>query len=209
MIACQNLELRVGYRPLFRKLSFQVENNQSLAILGPNGCGKTTLLRCLAGLVRPTQGTVALNGCELWPNKVENRETSICYLSAQPALYLDQSVLGQLEFMCNTFGFAPTRNDLFSALEHVGLPAKRSEQVVRTLSTGQKRRLTLAALLLVKPNIILADEPTNGLDTDGTILASRTFQEIAKRGASVIIATHDERLATQCSHQFNVPESLV
>lgn len=209
MIACQNLEMRVGYRPLFRNLSFQVENNQSLAILGPNGCGKTTLLRCLAGLVRPAKGTVALNGSELWPSRIETDNTTICYLSAQPALYLDQSVMGQLEFMCNTFGFAPTRNDLFSALEQVGLPATRAHQVVRTLSTGQKRRLTLAVLLLVKPNIILADEPTNGLDTEGTVLATQTFQDSAKWGASVIIATHDERLANQCSHQFNLMERLV
>lgn len=197
-LVCDAVDLRIDHKPLLEGISFVLGQGQALALVGPNGLGKTTLMRCLAGVARPHAGGVSVHGESLWPTRAVTFEHQACYLASQPALLSDHSVAGNLEFFMNAFGARPTWAALRGALDDVGL-AGREAQVARTLSTGQKRRLTLAGLLLLKPRLVLADEPTNGLDAEGVALCLRVFEDLRSRqGAAVCVASHDDRLIGAC-----------
>ena len=199
---CEGVELRIGYKPLLAGVSLRLEVGRSLALVGPNGLGKTSLMRVLAGVARPHAGMVSVQGETLWPSRAVTREHFACYLASVPALLSDHPVHGNLEFMLNAFGYNPTWRQLEDALTRVGL-AGRGEQVARTLSTGQKRRLTLASLLVLRPRLVLADEPTNGLDSAGVALCLDVFRSLQREdGAAVCVASHDERLVSACDESL-------
>jgi len=208
VLRCENVELRIGYKPLLTGISLQINAGGSLALVGPNGLGKTTLMRALAGVARPHGGSVHVLGESLWPHRAVTHEHFSCYLASAPALLADHGVHSNLEFFLNCFGRNPTWQELDEALERVGL-AGRGDQVARTLSTGQKRRLTLASLLLLKPRLVLADEPTNGLDTAGVTLCLEVFQGLQREhGTAVCVASHDERLIQVCDERLELSAYL-
>jgi heme ABC exporter ATP-binding subunit CcmA len=200
ILVCEAVDLRIDYKPLLEGIAFTLAAGELLSLVGPNGLGKTTLMRCLAGVARPHAGRVRVHGEEVWPSREATFEHLACYLASQPALLSDHSVAGNLEFFVNAFGRRPTWAALREALAEVGLSG-REAQVARTLSTGQKRRLTLAGLLLLKPRLVLADEPTNGLDADGVALCLRVFAQLRTgHQAAVCVASHDDRLVKSSTH---------
>jgi heme ABC exporter ATP-binding subunit CcmA len=208
VLECAQVELRIGYKPLLSGIHLELKEGASLALTGPNGLGKTTLMRVMAGVARPESGVVKVHGEMLWPERLVSFEHRSCYLASAPALLTDHSVYSNLEFFLNCFGRNPTWNDLDSALSEVGLEG-RGKQWARTLSTGQKRRLTLAAVLVLKPKLLLADEPTNGLDTEGVELCLNVFERLRKEeGMSVCVASHDERLIGHCQKALPLTEFL-
>jgi ABC-2 type transport system ATP-binding protein len=197
-LRCHNLELKVGFRTLLKNIQIELFAGKSVALTGPNGLGKTTLLRCLAG---PHSGGVWIANEALWPTRRVTFEHDAVLLASQPALLADHPVQGNIEFMCNAFGLKPTVAEINGALERVGLKGRES-QVSRTLSTGQKRRLTLAFVLVAKPKLLLADEPTNGLDAEGVELCKQVFaEEMNHNEMALCVASHDSRLVDWC-HQI-------
>lgn len=207
-LACSDVSLRVGYKPLLEDVNLMLRPGETLALTGPNGTGKTSLLRVFAGVARPHGGSVSVFGEELWPARKVKSEPVACFLASVPALLLEHPVHGNLEFMCNAFGINPTYRDFSSALERVGL-AGRGEQVARTLSTGQKRRLTLAFLVVAQPALVFADEPTNGLDTAGVDLCLAVFSElVAHAGSTLLVASHDEKMIRFCDKEVSIARFL-
>lgn len=224
-LECKNIELRAGYRTLISGVSMAVAASEKLAITGPNGCGKTSLLRVLAGISRPHSGDVFCMTDSVWPSQASQQEHICFFLSYIPTLLLDHSVQWNLDFFSKSFGIemdhaiksrddrAALRDDRTKKYENilsrVGL-SNRQQQIARTLSSGQKRRLTLAGLLIVKPNIILADEPSNGLDEEGHRLCLEIFEELClKNNTAVVIATHDDRLIHWCQNQLALTDYTV
>jgi ABC-type multidrug transport system ATPase subunit len=181
MIVVKNLQLKFRHNVIFENLSFSLEKRQILCLVGANGSGKTSLLKCIAGLVPYAQGEVLA-------------EAKPCYFSTVPSLLLDRTVFENIELMCNMYFFIPTKSQILSALDRIGLGG-RENQVCRSLSTGQKRRLTLAVLIVLKPPLILADEPSIGLDAEGENLCLEIFKELSKNSDSgIIFASHDEKI---------------
>lgn len=203
-LSCENIELRAGYHTLISSFSLVVKPSQSIAIIGSNGCGKTSLLRTLAGLSRPHSGKVMIMNEQLWPTNKAIHEYYSVFLSHIPSLLLDHSVLWNLEFYTQTYGLKFTNENYKDSLVKVGLQG-REKQIARTLSTGQKRRLSLAAISLIKPNILLADEPTNGLDEPGCNLCLNIFNELLDNyNTSIIIATHDQNIINWCQSTISL-----
>ncbi|MBM3381069.1 MAG: ABC transporter ATP-binding protein [Betaproteobacteria bacterium] len=205
LLKCDSVELRVGYRSLIRKFSLELHAGESAAVVGPNGLGKTTLLRALCGISRPYRGNVYLGKAMLWPEKSDDALTDVCFLASQPALFAEHSVLSNLEFYLRSLGRPFDPHTVKLALKECAL-AESANQTARTLSTGQKRRLTLAFIMLAQPRLIFLDEPTNGLDSKGVELCLSTLDSLRKVGSGILVATHDHKLMDWCGRQIDLKE---
>ena len=171
-----------GARRVFGPLSLEVSPGRVLGIAGPNGSGKTTLLRTLAGLIRPSSGTVRLDGED--PRDVPHR---IGWVAPDLALYGELSAAENLTFFAEVAGRSVS---VAERLEDVGL-ANRSDPS-GALSTGQRQRLKLAFALLADPPFLLLDEPTSNLDEAGRAIVMKVVAAQRRRGAAVI-ASNDAR----------------
>ncbi len=206
VLNCQKISFQFSRQPLFQNLTFNLKASESLCVIGENGSGKTTLLKVLAGLLKPTNGTVHCLNELLWPQNQSSFEHKSIYLAYKPAFYENLSVTQNLIFSLDCYNQTYSFHDLESALQRVSLFSLR-KNLVESLSSGQKRRLTLAVLLLLKPNLVLIDEPTNGLDEIGTKLCFEIFNELMQiSNTSFVIASHDKNAILWCQKSLNLQE---
>ncbi|HEU5248730.1 MAG TPA: ABC transporter ATP-binding protein [Thermoanaerobaculia bacterium] len=171
--------------PLFSDVSFSLEHGV-LAVTGPNGTGKTTLLKILAGLVRPTSGTVRVeqDGRDL---SFDERRAGVGWSGPDLFFYPELTAEENLAFFRRAAGFAPEPGDLRARLESVGLAGARG--AVEHFSTGMKQRLRIAFAFLLDAPVILLDEPLSGLDARGRAAVARFVAAAGDRGPVVLAGT--------------------
>jgi heme exporter protein A len=172
-----------GGREVFSGLDFAVSSGEALAVTGPNGSGKTSLLRLVAGLLTVAGGSIDLEGGEAEMTLPEQAH----YLGHRDALKPALSVLENLSFWRDFLGGEPFDAD--KGLAAVGLD-HATHLPAAYLSAGQRRRLSVARLLTVRRPVWLLDEPTNALDAAGQSLFAGLMQEHLARGGLIIAATH-------------------
>ncbi len=160
--------------PIFQAVDLDLDAGVASVILGPNGCGKTTLLRCLAGVIRPSSGELSYQG----------RRALLGHL---PAIKAELSCRENLDFLRRFHGRTALATN--PALARVGL-AGLGLRPARTLSAGQKRRLGLAGLLVAQRDIWLLDEPYASLDDAGSELVDQLLSDHLDSGGTVALATH-------------------
>jgi heme exporter protein A len=182
------LSLSRGPRVLFENLSFAAASGAYVEVQGSNGSGKTSLLRALAGLLRPRSGVIAFDG-------VEEPTLATHYLGHDNGLKREASVRDHVRYWEGLFGvsYAATRET--AAAEKIGLAAfglhKQAELPVRVLSQGQARRLALMRLHIAPRPIWLLDEPAAGLDADARIQLAEFIQSHCVHGGIAIAAMHE------------------
>lgn len=182
-LSADDLACRRGGRDVFAGVSFSVASGEALTITGRNGAGKSSLLRTVVGLVRITQGRLALEGGDPELTIAEHAH----YLGHQDALKPSLSVGENLRFWAGFFG---ARNiDIHQTLEAVGLDAL-AELPAAYLSAGQRRRLSIARLLAVKRPIWLLDEPTSTLDASAQERLAGSMRAHLAAGGLILAATH-------------------
>jgi len=188
-IEVHRLSKSFGARKVLAGLDLVVQPGEMVALLGPNGVGKTTFLRILATLARPTGGTVKLLGVDLARQPYLARRR-IGLLSHRTLLYDDLTARQNLGFYARMYDVAdgPQRAD--ELLQQVGL-AHRADDLVRTYSRGMQQRLALARALLHRPELLLLDEPYSGLDPVAADNLSRLLAELREQGGTVLLTTHD------------------
>jgi heme exporter protein A len=180
---------RLGHRWALRSVSLRVESGEVLAIVGPNGSGKTTLLRVVGTSLTPTRGSGRVFGRDLVDEADAVREL-IGMLGHATGLYDDLSAAENLAFAQRMHGGLASGPAIDAALERVGMRKHASERV-RGLSSGMRRRVALARLLLRRPRLLLLDEPYNTFDVAGVAVVDAVIRETARAGGAALVVTHD------------------
>ncbi|GAC1319202.1 MAG: ABC transporter ATP-binding protein [Chloroflexota bacterium] len=189
----QGIAKLYGHTVALRATSLRVATGETLALLGPNGSGKTTLLKIIAGAIAPTIGSGSIFGHDMVKDRVGLRR-SVGLLAAETYHYDDLTARENLVFYAVMQGAECDDASLTSILRHVGLTAYADTRV-RAYSSGMKRRLSLARLILQKPRLLLLDEPYNSMDAAGSDLVDETVRVSTRSGCSTILATHDAHRA--------------
>jgi heme ABC exporter ATP-binding subunit CcmA len=186
-ITTSALGRRFGLRWVLRGVSFELGRTEVAALVGPNGSGKSTILRVIGTLLRPTTGSVIVDGFDvaLAPGEVRAR---VGYLAHSPGLYDDLTARENLRFAADMLGEPHARAE--AALEQVGLAAVASDRV-RGFSAGMQRRLAIARLVLRRPRILLLDEPYSNLDSEGVVLMNEIIAGVVRDGGAALLALHE------------------
>jgi ABC-2 type transport system ATP-binding protein len=170
-------------------MSFQVERGEILGFLGPNGAGKTTTMRIITGFMPATEGTVKVDGFDVFENPLEVRRR-IGYLPENPPLYTEMTVTGYLRFVAKIKGVPSSNidNEVLRVMEKVNI-ADVKDRIISKLSKGYKQRVGIAQSLLNDPPVLILDEPTIGLDPKQIHEVRELIKELAGKH-TMVLSTH-------------------
>ena len=184
----QDLDVSFGANTVISNLNFEMKSGDIVAIIGPSGCGKTTLLRAISGLLKPTKGTIVLDGENIEKQPCEQREVGMLF--QRPVLFPFKDVLGNILFAYKRKKDS-NMDQVHAILGELGLTGKEN-QAIETLSGGEAQRVVLARALLTHPRLMLLDEPLSALDVDLRRKIAHEIRSILKaRGIPAIHVTHD------------------
>ena len=187
VLSIRNLSKQYGKRLAVDNLSLDVRRGEIFGFLGPNGAGKTTTIRMMLGLIAPTGGSVDILGKDITFYRAEILPR-VGALVETPALYLYLSGRDNLRAVGSALGGVP-RSRIDDVLELVGLQNRQKDRV-RTYSLGMKQRLGVAIALLQDPDVLVLDEPANGLDPAGIVEMRDLMHQLSAAGKTVFISSH-------------------
>lgn len=207
ILQCSELRKRFGRTVALDGVSLELRRGEILGLLGPNGAGKSTLVRTIAGRVHLDGGSIRINGTEALPGAAGPRR-SVGWIPQDLALYPLLSVEENLRTFARYHGLSPDVIDgaVESVLEWSGL-AERRHDVTRTLSGGMKRRLNMAAGVIHRPEIVLLDEPTVGVDPQSRERIYQMIEGMRSDAASVIYTTHYMEEAERLCDRISIIDS--
>ena len=198
MIEISHLTKRIGSTVVLDDITMDMLPGRVTALAGPNGSGKTMLMRAIVGLIRPTSGTVKVGGHDAWGSRGAGAP-SIGLLLEGPAFLDGYTGLRNLELLASIRGVA-SEADIRAAISSMGLdPDDRRKY--RKYSLGMKQRLGLAGAVMERPDVLIVDEPTNALDASGVGLAKDQIRAARDRGATVLLACHDAGVLRELSDE--------
>jgi ABC-type cobalamin/Fe3+-siderophores transport system ATPase subunit len=196
LVRVREASFRYGHREILSDVSLDVHRGEILAVLGPNGCGKTTLLRCIAGSLTPGSGSVEVGGDDVHALAPVARARRIGFLFQDhapsfPFAVRDVVLMGRAPHL-GFLGFPGPRDRALAdaALDRVGLSHLKQQPYTR-LSGGERQLVLLARSLAQTPDVILLDEPTAHLDLRNQVLTLRIIRSLAADGMTMIVTTHD------------------
>lgn len=186
LIEINNATRLFGNKRAVDSVTLKVAPGERLGILGPNGSGKTTLIQLVLGFLKISEGSVTIDGMPVWPNRFTLRRR-IGALIEIPLLYPTLSARDNLSFFARVTGIDTKRVDGLLELVHLD-PAEKKP--FSTFSLGMKQRLGIALALMNDPELLIFDEPTNGLDPESIVQVRGILKEINRMGKSLILCSH-------------------
>ncbi len=197
----------IGRFPALAGVDLEVSAGEAVLVQGPNGAGKTSLLRLCAGLLPPDSGTATVLGHDLVRHRrAVRREVGL--LAHATFLYDDLTVMENLRFWARAAGGTPAEAE--AAMAHLEIDPRLADVPVVRLSTGQRRRASLAVLVARRPRLWLLDEPHAGLDQAGRDIVDALVNDATRAGATVLVASHElERTRTLATRVVTVAGGVV
>ncbi|MFG1602598.1 ATP-binding cassette domain-containing protein [Actinoplanes sp. NPDC049265] len=199
--------LVVGYgsTPVLTGVALLVPAGTGVCVTGENGIGKSTLLRCVAGLQQPDDGEIRVFGGA--PGSTPDFWRAVVTTVEPPTWYPGLTAREHAELVCRAHGQDPSAAGIDEALSRFGLAGHR-DAIPASLSSGQKQRLTLALALLRPSSLLIFDEPEQRLDRDGRALVAELLADYLKTGGSILMASHDDDFAAASGAEITTMESL-
>jgi putative ABC transport system ATP-binding protein len=196
-------------------ISFKIEKGEMVAIIGPSGSGKSTLMHILGALDTPTSGQYFLDGQEV--SKLNDDELSDLRRSKIGFVFQSFNLLPRTTVLRNVMlpllftGISEEEKEKKAreALKYVGMEESKFLNLSNQLSGGQMQRVAIARSLINNPAIILADEPTGNLDTKTSRIVMETFQELNRRGNTIILITHEMDIANYANRVISIRDGLI
>jgi len=201
---CRNF----GQLAAISNLDLTVEKQTIYGFLGPNGSGKTTAIRLLTGLLKPTSGQINVLGCHL-PQEANKLRLQIGYMTQKFSLYDDLTVKENLQFISKIYGLtANEQKSRLSELLSTHQLTQQSQQLAGSMSGGQKQRLALAAAVIHKPKLLFLDEPTSAVDPQNRREFWEQLFDLCDQGTTILVSTHYMDEAERC-HKLAILENGV
>nr|WP_147533361.1 ABC transporter ATP-binding protein [Bacillus marasmi] len=190
MLTVRNLQKSFGDMAAVKDVTFSVEKGEAYGLLGPNGAGKSTIINMITGLFLPTSGRIHLNDIDVIKNP-KQAQKSIGVVPQDIALYQDMSAKENLKFWGRMYGLSgkALNDSVEEVLEIIGL-TDRSKGKVNTFSGGMKRRVNIGAAILHKPELLIMDEPTVGIDPQSRNHILETIKTLNSQGMTIIYTSH-------------------
>lgn len=200
-----NLTKKFGDQTALNSINIEINNNEIIGLLGPNGAGKSTLMKSVAGVLKIEEGEIIFNGKDIRENEIETKK-KIGFLPENNPLYSEMYVKEYLSFVADLHKISKERVE--EVIDLVGITPEKSKKISQ-LSKGYQQRVGLAQAILHQPDLLILDEPTNGLDPNQIIEIRNIIKEIGKE-KTVILSTHImQEVEALCSrviliHQGNI-----
>ena len=205
-IKAENVVKRFGDFTAINDITLNVPKGSIYGFLGPNGCGKSTTIRVLTGLLSPSEGEVDVLGLEI-PRQSELLRLKIGYMTQKFSLYDDLTVEENLEFIGQIFGMGSKhlKQRINEQLKTYGLDQRRKQRV-SGMSGGQKQRLSLAAATMHQPELLFIDEPTSAVDPENRREFWEQLFDLSDQGTTILVTTHYMDEAERC-HRIAIMEA--
>ncbi|MBD8922621.1 ABC transporter ATP-binding protein [bacterium] len=188
LLKCENLCKKLSGHQILKSISFSINSKDILAFIGPNGSGKTTTIKLLLGLQSIDSGNVTINGYDL-KTDFKNAISKVGAIVENPDSYMYLTGWQNLKLIANLYKDV-TDEKIMEIVKLVGLE-KRIHESVSKYSLGMRQRLGIAKSLINEPNILILDEPTNGLDPEGIKDLRDLLKKLAKQGMGILISSHN------------------
>ncbi|MBD9625050.1 ABC transporter ATP-binding protein [Ensifer sp. ENS06] len=188
VLVVDGLAKAFGTKRAVRQASFTVAGGEITGFLGPNGAGKTTVMGMIMGLVEPDAGTIEFLGIRD-KNRLATLRARIGYLQERPRTYPDMTARAYLRFFAHLYGVPEATSSVREALDRVGL-SQAADRRLGTFSRGMQQRACLARVMLHRPEFLVLDEPTLGLDPNGVADMRAIFREMKADGVTLLFSSH-------------------
>ncbi|TMQ71311.1 MAG: ABC transporter ATP-binding protein [Candidatus Eisenbacteria bacterium] len=210
MLAVREVTRHYGSLVALDHVSFEVEPGEVVGLLGANGAGKSTLLRTAAGLQPPDEGSVQVQGIDVW-NEPQDAKRRLGYAAEEPSFYEELSADEYLAFIATLRALDPasSRRRAHELLERLGLTG-RIDEPVQQFSHGMRKKLSFVAAVLHRPPVLLCDEALDGFDAAGAFAAKTELAALAREGAAILFSSHvTETIERVCDRAVLLHEGRV
>ncbi len=188
VLKCENLKKQVKNKILVENISFSMKKGDVVGFIGPNGAGKTTTIKLILGLIKLTDGKVFINGYSIQKDFIKAIE-KVGAIVETPDAYMYLSGYDNLKIIANNYKNI-TKERINEVVKIVGLE-NRIKDKVATYSLGMRQRLGIAEAIINNPELLILDEPTNGLDVEGIIEIRNLIKQLANQGIAILISSHN------------------